>query len=322
MVKHSWKAYFRRQEETAAPLQQPCTDGGQLPRYSESQNQEKSKVNQRTEAEKWEVDIIKKWNSETEAEKEKRRRLYSGLLNRLNLESNESLEKFMKSDLVELLDIAREEALTPPGTNLAEQLDKARGKSLTTPSIKAQNMPLEKLSQLDLVELLRVARVTPYYRLPKPEFMRVPNSDLVDLIREARNEFVKRYRGPNYRELVSRHVEEEKSHKVHEARPRMDNQVWKPKDMPPTQPSKTELELKGLKEMLDKMKLESDNRLNKVEGQLKTMKTDSVEGRCVGSGHVAGESDIATGSCANAANSSGGTDDEKNIMSKGPIRTR
>ncbi|KFZ01386.1 hypothetical protein V500_00796 [Pseudogymnoascus sp. VKM F-4518 (FW-2643)] len=310
MAKHSWRAYFRRQEETAVLAQQLRTTDEQLPKYSETQNQEKddkttnqfpsiaeklnvdqqteakkSKVDQRTEAEKWEVDIIKKWNSETEAEKEKRQRLYSGL-----------------SDLVELLDIAREQALTPPGPNLAEQLDKARGKSFTTPSIKAQNMPIENLSKLDLVGLLRVARVTSYYRLPKSEFMRVPNSDLVGLLREADGESLKRYRVPDYRKRVSRHVEEEKSHKVHEAGSQMDNRVCKPEDISPTQPSETELELKGLKEMLDKMKLESGNRLDKVEGQLKTMKTDLVEGRCIGSGNVAAQSDIATGSCTDSTN--------------------
>lgn len=269
MAKHSWKAYFRRQEETAAPLQQPCTDDEQLPKYSESQNQEKSKVNQRTEAEKWEVDIIKKWNSETEAEKEKRRRLYSGLVNRLYLESNESLEKFIKSDLVELLDIAREQALTPPGPNLAEQLDKARGKSLTTPSIKAQNMPFENLSKLDLVGLLRVARVTPYYRLPKSEFMRVPNSDLVDLLREADDESLKRFMALNYREKVSRHAEREESHKVHEAKLHKDNQVCKHKDMPPMLPSKTELELRGSRRCLTRRNSSLVIGLTKLKGSSK-----------------------------------------------------
>ncbi|ELR02044.1 hypothetical protein VC83_08666 [Pseudogymnoascus destructans] len=269
MAKHSWKEHFSRQEETAAL--QPCTDDEQLPRYSESKNQEnvygtmgqspsnveKSKVNQRTEAEKWEVDIVEKWNSETEAEKEKRRRLYSGLQNRLNTASNESLEKLLKSDLIELLDTVREDALTPRGPNLAEELDIARGKSFTTPSIKAQNMPFEKLSKLGLMELLRVARATPYYRIPKSVFMKVPNSDLVNLLREARSEDLKKYRVADYKDRVSRHVEKEKS--------------------------------------------------DKVEGQVKAMKTDFVEGRCVGSGNVTPESDIATGSCTDSSSTADST---------------
>ncbi|OBT40157.1 hypothetical protein VE00_09805 [Pseudogymnoascus sp. WSF 3629] len=307
MAKRSWKAYFRRQEETSAPLQQPCTDDEQLPRYSESKNQEnvygtmdqsssnveKSKVDQRTEAEKWEVDqrteaekwevdIIEKWNSETEAEKEKKRRVYSDLKHRLSSASNESLEKPIKSDLIELLDTVREDALTPPGPNFAEELDIARGKSFTTPSVTAQNMPFEKLSKLGLVELLRVARATPYYRIPKSVFMKVPNSDLVDLLREARSEKLKRYKVADSRDQVSRYVEKEKSHKVHEAKLQEDDQVCKPKDMSPGLPSKTsktELELKGFKGMPDKIELESDDRLDKVKGQVKTTMTDFVEGR-------------------------------------------
>ncbi|OBT73640.1 hypothetical protein VF21_07354 [Pseudogymnoascus sp. 05NY08] len=318
MAKRNWKACFRRQQETSALLQQPCTDGEQPPRYSESQDQEndygtidqprssmekskvdqrteaekskvdqsteaeKSKFDQRNEAEKWEVDIIKKWNSETEAEKKKRRRLYSGLQYRLRTASNESLEKLIKSDLIELLDTVREDALTPPGPNLAEELDIARGKSFTTPSIKAQNMPFEKLSKLGLVELLRVARVTPYYRIPKSVFMKVPNSDLVDLLREARSEDLKKYKVAASKDQVSRHVEKEKSHKVHEAKLQEDNQVCKPKDMSPRLPSKTsktEPESKGPKETPDKTKLESDDQLDKVKGQVKTTTTDFIKGR-------------------------------------------
>ncbi|KAL5347189.1 hypothetical protein ACLOAV_007498 [Pseudogymnoascus australis] len=311
MVKHTWKAYFRRQEEeTAALLPQPCTDGEQLPRYSESQSQvndhgtmdqspnnmEKSKVDQGTEAEKWEVDIIEKWNSQTETEKKKSRKLYRDLLYQLTMESNESLEKFLKSDLIELLDIAREEALTPPEENVAKQLNKARGKSFAAPSIKTQNMPFENLSRMSLAELLRVARVTPYYMLPKPEFLRVPNSDLVDLLREALDEYYKRYRVPEYTNRISRHVEREKSHTTHEAKLQGNNQFWKPKDTSIAPPSQAELELKGIKEMLDKMKVESDNRLDKVECQLKTIKAGLFEGRRVGYGEFAVGSDISTDS--------------------------
>ncbi|KFY62626.1 hypothetical protein V496_04484 [Pseudogymnoascus sp. VKM F-4515 (FW-2607)] len=243
-------------------------------------NMEKSKVGQGTEAEKWEVDIIEKWNSQTETEKKKSRKLYRDLLYQLTMESNESLEKLLRSDLIELLDIAREEALTPPEENVAEQLNKARGKSFAAPSIKTQNMPFENLSKMSLAELLRVARVTPYYMLPKPEFLRVPNSDLVDLLREALDEYYKRYREPEYTNRVSRHVEREKTHRTHEAKLQGNNQVWKPKDTSIAPPSQAELELKGIKEMLDKMKVESDNRLDKVEGY----------------GEFAVESDISTDS--------------------------
>ncbi|OBT57280.1 hypothetical protein VE04_02337 [Pseudogymnoascus sp. 24MN13] len=344
MTKRNWRAYFRRQEETAALLEQPHTDDEQLPRYSEIQNQEnaygtmdqspstvekskvdqgtnqenvygtmdqspsdveklkfdqrtdqenvygtidqsssdveKSKFDQRTDAKKWEVDIIEKWNSETEAEKKKARRLYSGLLCRLNMESNESLEKLLKSDLIEILDIAREEASTPLRPNIAAQLDIARGKSFTTPSIK-ENMSFEKLSKLGHAELLRVARVTPYHRVPKPVFMKVPNSDLVDLLREARSEDLRKYEVVASRDRMSRHVEKEKSNNVHEAKLQEDDQVCKPEDMfhkLPSQTSKTELELKGLKEMPDKIELESDDWLDKVEGQVETTTTDFVEG--------------------------------------------
>ncbi|KFY95857.1 hypothetical protein V498_03074 [Pseudogymnoascus sp. VKM F-4517 (FW-2822)] len=216
-------------------------------------NMEKSKVGQGTEAEKWEVDIIEKWNSQTETEKKKSRKLYRDLLYQLTMESNESLEKLLRSDLIELL---------------------------AAPSIKTQNMPFENLSKMSLAELLRVARVTPYYMLPKPEFLRVPNSDLVDLLREALDEYYKRYREPEYTNRVSRHVEREKTHRTHEAKLQGNNQVWKPKDTSIAPPSQAELELKGIKEMLDKMKVESDNRLDKVEGY----------------GEFAVESDISTDS--------------------------
>ncbi|OBT62852.1 hypothetical protein VE03_07582 [Pseudogymnoascus sp. 23342-1-I1] len=321
MAKNSRKTCFKRQERTEAPAQQLHADGEQLPGYSESQNQEqgykstdqstsnseKLKVDQGTEAEKWEAEIIEKWNSETKAEKEERRRLYgyNRLLHRLYVEPNESLEKLMKPDLIELLDIVREKALTPPEANIAEQLDKARGKSFATSSIKAQNMPFEKIHTLDLVELLRIARVTPYYRLPKSEFMRVPNSDLVDLLREAKCEFLKRYMVSNHRSLVSRHVEGKKSHSAHEAKLHEDNEV---RDMSPTMPSESELELKRLKDLLEKTKLGSDNRLDKVEEQLKTIKEGLVERGCVGGGNVATGSDISTGrftDSSNAADSNG-----------------
>ncbi|OBT98067.1 hypothetical protein VE01_03726 [Pseudogymnoascus verrucosus] len=306
MAKRNWRAYFRRQEETAALLEQPYTDDEQLPRYSEIQNQEnaygtmdqspsnveKSKadqrteaetweVDERTEAEKWEVDIIEKWNSETEAEKKESRRLYRGAKNRLSSASNESLEKLMKSDLIELLDIVREEALEPPRPSLAEELDIVRGKSFTTPSVKAQNMPFEKLSKLGLMELLRVARATPFYRIPKSVFVKVPNSDLVDLLREARKEDLKKYKVADSRDQVSRHVEREKANNVHEAKLQEDDQVCKPEDTfhkLPSQTSKTELELKGLKEMPGKIELESDDWLDKVEGQVETTTTNFVEG--------------------------------------------
>lgn len=155
MVKHSWKAYFRRQEETAVLAQRLCTTEEQLPRYSESENQEpdckttdqflsnseESKVNQKTESDKGNTRTekmnfdqkteFKKGNTKTEMRKvdqqaKIRKRavqnqldksekfwLNRKLLNRLDYETDEYLEELEKSDLVELLDIARDTALEP-----------------------------------------------------------------------------------------------------------------------------------------------------------------------------------------------------------------
>jgi hypothetical protein len=195
--------------------------------------------------------------------------------------------------------------LTPRRLSLAEEFSIARGESpeFATPSTKAQNMSSEKLSGLDLIELLRLARATPYYRLPKSELMRVPNSDLVDLLREAHDEYMKRYRGPAYEERVSRYVKPEESPKIlHEDKLQEANQISKSKNTTPTPPSETELELKGLKETIDKLKLECDNRLDDVENQVATMKTDLVERKCVERGNVATENDIAAGSPTESAN--------------------
>lgn len=305
--------------------QQLCATEEQLPTYLETQyeerddkttgrfpsNAEKSEelcIDQKTEAKGLKADQqTKPTEPKHKVEFENHRMLSDDdrrLLTQIEMETNESLEKNKKSDLVDLLDIAREEALTPPKLNLAERFARARGESSTMQFIEVQNMPVEKLSKLGLVELLRVARVTPYYRFPKSEFMRVSNSDLVDLLREAQKEYRKRYKVSNYRDMISRHDQKEESYREHEATTQEDTRVSKPKDISPSLPSATELELKGLKEMIDKIKLESNNRFDKVEGHLKTLETDLVEGRGEGCRSATTESDIATGSSTGSCSES------------------
>lgn len=70
-------------------------------------------------------------------------------------------------------------------------------------------MPIKELSQLDQVELLRIAWITPYQKIPKSEFMRLSNLDLVSLFREAQKEYRKRYSRPD-REQPTRPKEREK----------------------------------------------------------------------------------------------------------------
>jgi hypothetical protein len=251
------------------------------------------------------VQQIKAEKAKLDAEIYKKECYNNQMMARLHIESNDSLEKLRKPDLVDFLDMVREEALTPRRLSLAEEFSIARGESpeFATLPTKAQNMSSEKLSELDLVELLRIARVTPYYRLPKSELMRVPNSDLVDLLREAHDEYMKRYRGPAYEERVSRYVKPEESPKIlHEHKLQEANQVSKSKNTTPTPPSETELELKRLKETIDKLKLECDNRLDDVEKQVATMKTALVERKCVGCWNVATENDVAVGSPAESVN--------------------
>ncbi|KFX89439.1 hypothetical protein V490_07040 [Pseudogymnoascus sp. VKM F-3557] len=304
MAKYSWKACFRRKEETVAHAPQVYEDSEQPPRYSESQNQEQRYKNtdqspSNTKAEKLKIDQQTKAAKIKLDEEFYRKECYNKqMMARLYRESNDSLEKLKKPDLVDFLDMVREEALTPSRLSLADEFSIARGESpeFATPSTKAQNMSSEKLSGLDLVEPLRLARVTPYYRLPKSELMRVPNSDLVDLLREAHVEYMKRYRGPAYEERISRYVKPEESPKMlHEDKLQEANQVSKPKNTTPTPPSETELELKRLKETIDKLKLECYNRLDDVEKQVATMKTALVERKCVECWNVATENDIAAG---------------------------
>ena len=212
MVKHSWKAYFRRQEETAVLAQRLCTTEEQLPRYSESENQEpdckttdqflsnseESKVNQKTESDKG--------NTRTE---------------KMNFDQK---TEFKKSDLVELLDIARDTALEPyRPPKLAGLLDSARGESFKKfpiqrtelPQCVALSIPFEKLSQLGPTELLCIARITPYQKLPKLELMKLSKLDLVDLLREARKEFNKRYSKPDSSKQVTRRNEGQPANTAH-----------------------------------------------------------------------------------------------------------
>ena len=134
--------------------------------------------------------------------------------------------------------------------------------------------------------------------------MRVPNSDLVDLLREAQKEYRIRYDVPKYTDMISRHVQKEESHRAHESKTQEDTRVSKPEDMSPSLPSAIELELKELKEMIDKIKLESNNRFDKFEGHLKTLEKDLVEGRREGCRSATTESDIATGSSTGSCSES------------------
>ncbi|KFY05711.1 hypothetical protein V491_09052 [Pseudogymnoascus sp. VKM F-3775] len=293
MVKHSWKACFRRQEVA----QQLCASDEQLPTYSKTQNQEQddktmnqffshaegSSAHRKTEAKKLKAkheNKTRKLRPETESEKYQKQCYRNGLLTRLNWESNESLEKNKKSNLVDLLDMAREEALTPPEPNLAERFAREQGESSTMRSIEAQNMPIEKLSKLDLVELLRI-----YFARHKKEYR-------------------KRYDVPKYTDMISRHVQKEESHRAHESKTQEGTRVSKPEDMSPSLPSAIELELKELKEMIDKIKLESNNRFDKFEWHLKTLEKDLVEGRREGCRSATTESDIATGSSTGSCSES------------------
>jgi hypothetical protein len=208
MAKFKWKACFRRQGETTPLLQHTTKE--QPPKYSEGQHQEqdyeaigqflstaeKSKIDQQT--------TIEKWNSETEAEKEKNRSLYKNLIRHLIMQPDESLEKLMKSDLIELVDTARHEALKPFGPNLIEQLNIARGEPSQFPILptKVSTIPAEKVSQLDLIGLLYIARITPYYEIPKTELLRVHNAQLVGLFREALEEHLQRFRLPSTEKSV------------------------------------------------------------------------------------------------------------------------
>ncbi|KFY35957.1 hypothetical protein V494_05441 [Pseudogymnoascus sp. VKM F-4513 (FW-928)] len=240
---------------------------------------------------------------EAKAEEE-RRRIYIRIFDDLPSQLNESLDKLRKSDLVEILDIAREKAVkASPELNFALELDITRGESVeTAPYTKEQDMPSEKLSKLDLVELLRVARVTPFYRLPKSELMRVPNSDLVDLLREARSKYMKRYSEPK-KIWDSRYEQGDKSHQEPEAKQQKDNQVCRPEDTPLGLPSRTELESKGLEGTSDEKQLQISNWLDRVEEQPATMKADLVKEKGVGCGNVAAENDTGTGSPAESTNS-------------------
>ncbi|KFY26551.1 hypothetical protein V493_04006 [Pseudogymnoascus sp. VKM F-4281 (FW-2241)] len=334
MVKHSWRAYFRRQEETSVLAQRLCTTDKQLPKYSEIQDQdqddktigqyhnaEKLKVDRNTEIKKGKVDQhiktektglnqptrMTKEDFLIECSKHDKSHLNLTLLRRLDVETDEYLEKLGNSDLVELLDIARDTASKPykPPT-LAGLLDAARSESFKKLAIESYELPqcvplsipIERLLHLDKVELLYIAQIKPYQKIPKSELIRLSNLDLIYLLREARKEYHESNSRPNKKQCV------QKNKRSLRRLLGKKKTSFKLGDMSTKQPSKSESELSRFEQMLEKFKLETNNsiddRLSNIEKEVATMKTYLVEGRCIGCGPVAVESDIDTDSCTDS----------------------